>query len=642
MSTKTPSFNLRAIDKLCKKARTLLPVQPLEAREIALDAQQRLLSRPLQSPVEQRRLASVLVLLAHCASSTREFAVAAEYAQKALGILQGSTAVRECAEAQHTLGFALWYTQGQTVEGIVLLQQSLELLDSEPHRHLDLYFDILCDMGVMHWQIGEYEKAQVCMERSLAIATQGEDREREARALLSLGNLHGSQNNHNPALAYFIKGLAVIEEHVLDIPLEQGKLYRGIGTVLLGIGSYDQALEYFLRGLRLFEDSAALSEAESVLLNIGLLHKRNGAYEEALEYLYRSLALCEQLKSYNDRSYCLLNIAGTLLELQQYDDVLQYAQQCYDICENSGDRRMKSHALHAMGRALLGLDRADEGILRLQEGFAVCQEIQYHHETILIGAEIGMALGKTGRLEQGKEHLLAALALAEKMGQKPLLLDVHEAATTLYEMLGDYELALQHYKKTHDLHTALFNENSDQRLQALHVLHQIEEAKREADLYKVQTTHLQQQMEEQKRTIAAKAMYLSQRADLLAQIKKALLSVVSEVEGEAQHKVQSIITTVHEALHDNQSWNSFEDQFQHLQHAFIEELQRQYPQLSAMELRVCSLLKMNLSSKEICRILNIAPRSVDMHRYRIRKKLQLSSDANLQTFLAQVEPDTVP
>ena len=48
---------------------------------------------------------------------------------------------------------------------------------------------------------------------------------------------------------------------------------------------------------------------------------------------------------------------------------------------------------------------------------------------------------------------------------------------------------------------------------------------------------------------------------------------------------------------------------------------------------MCAYLKMDLSSKEIAPLLNLTVRSVEMTRYRLRKKLGLNREDNLTEFL---------
>ena len=78
---------------------------------------------------------------------------------------------------------------------------------------------------------------------------------------------------------------------------------------------------------------------------------------------------------------------------------------------------------------------------------------------------------------------------------------------------------------------------------------------------------------------------------------------------------------------------NFEQHFMASQNRFYDKLKQDFPKLTTTDLRLCALLKMNLSSKEIANYLNIAHRSVEVSRYRLRKKLNLDPDTSLLHFL---------
>ncbi|HEY6902326.1 MAG TPA: LuxR C-terminal-related transcriptional regulator, partial [Puia sp.] len=61
-----------------------------------------------------------------------------------------------------------------------------------------------------------------------------------------------------------------------------------------------------------------------------------------------------------------------------------------------------------------------------------------------------------------------------------------------------------------------------------------------------------------------------------------------------------------------------------------------FPQLSPTDLKLCAYLRLNLASKEIAQILNISLKGVEVSRYRLRKKLNLSPEVNLYDFLIEV------
>jgi len=90
----------------------------------------------------------------------------------------------------------------------------------------------------------------------------------------------------------------------------------------------------------------------------------------------------------------------------------------------------------------------------------------------------------------------------------------------------------------------------------------------------------------------------------------------------------------HNIVFEN-SWKSFEDNFKNLYPGFYSNLIKKHPSLSPAELKLCSLLRLNLSSKEISTILYITPESIKVARSRLRKKLLLDSDANIIGYLMQ-------
>lgn len=88
-----------------------------------------------------------------------------------------------------------------------------------------------------------------------------------------------------------------------------------------------------------------------------------------------------------------------------------------------------------------------------------------------------------------------------------------------------------------------------------------------------------------------------------------------------------------EALNDQADWLQFETYFNSAHQHFMERLRQQYADITAGDLRICCLLRMNLSTKEIASLLNVSVRAVELRRYRLRKRLALEGDTNLVDFL---------
>lgn len=88
-----------------------------------------------------------------------------------------------------------------------------------------------------------------------------------------------------------------------------------------------------------------------------------------------------------------------------------------------------------------------------------------------------------------------------------------------------------------------------------------------------------------------------------------------------------------ETLNDQADWLLFESYFNSAHQNFMDRLRQKYEDITTGDLRICCLLRMNLSTKEIASLLNISVRAVELRRYRLRKRLGLEGDTNLVDFL---------
>lgn len=118
--------------------------------------------------------------------------------------------------------------------------------------------------------------------------------------------------------------------------------------------------------------------------------------------------------------------------------------------------------------------------------------------------------------------------------------------------------------------------------------------------------------------------------------------VLMEIQGELnkdkdkfsnQFRLKHIMNKINSAIKSKDEWKVFETNFNEVHEDFFKELLKRYPQLSNKDLKLCSYLKMNLSSKEIAPLMGISVRGVEVHRYRLRKKIDLDSKENLNNFL---------
>jgi len=139
----------------------------------------------------------------------------------------------------------------------------------------------------------------------------------------------------------------------------------------------------------------------------------------------------------------------------------------------------------------------------------------------------------------------------------------------------------------------------------------------------------QNDLDHKESQLSAITLQMLQKNELLTDIKSA-------IEHQQPQSEQQLIKMVNRHFEQNNNWDDFNLYFESINKNFYTRLKQLYPEISANDLKICALIKLNLSIKEMASILNISPDSVKTARYRLRKKLQLAADENLTSFILSV------
>ena len=167
--------------------------------------------------------------------------------------------------------------------------------------------------------------------------------------------------------------------------------------------------------------------------------------------------------------------------------------------------------------------------------------------------------------------------------------------------------------------------------------YQLEIEHNENEIVKLQNDKLEAEVNFKNKELATATMHLVQRGKLLYKIKEELLPIVKTEEAESAPKeFKRILGLLNEAERADSDWEQFAVHFDHVHANFLSKLKEKVPTLSANDLKLCAYLKMNLSSKEMAQLMSITIRAVEVSRYRLRKKLNVSSDTNLFDYLIEI------
>lgn len=161
---------------------------------------------------------------------------------------------------------------------------------------------------------------------------------------------------------------------------------------------------------------------------------------------------------------------------------------------------------------------------------------------------------------------------------------------------------------------------------------------RESQLIKLRNEKLRSELAYKSKELANSTMSIIRKNEFLLELKELLKQQKITIGDRFPNKYyQALLKKIDRNLSGGDDWKIFEAHLEKAHEPFIQKLLKKYPDLSHSDLRLCTYLRMNLSSKEIAPLLHISVRGVENHRYRLRKKLDINPNRNLTDFILSVE-----
>ena len=129
-------------------------------------------------------------------------------------------------------------------------------------------------------------------------------------------------------------------------------------------------------------------------------------------------------------------------------------------------------------------------------------------------------------------------------------------------------------------------------------------------------------------------MHLVKKGELISKLSEELKSLSKQFKNsQFTMATKKMLSSLNEDEKLDEDWEIFSNHFDEVHSDFTKNLKQKHPKLTGGEMKLCINLRMNLSTKEIAQLMNISVRGVEVSRYRLRKKLELTSDASLYDYL---------
>jgi AraC family chitin signaling transcriptional activator len=154
----------------------------------------------------------------------------------------------------------------------------------------------------------------------------------------------------------------------------------------------------------------------------------------------------------------------------------------------------------------------------------------------------------------------------------------------------------------------------------------------EQELMREKNERLRSEIEAKNKELAVTAMSIVKKNEFLIEIRDHL----KDIKPTSSFKPDLVIRSINREIENEESWEMLKNAFENVDKDFIQLLLEKHPSLTPNDLKLCTYLRLNMSSKEIATLMNISVRSMETKRYRLRKKLGLSHDTNLVEYILNV------
>ncbi len=181
----------------------------------------------------------------------------------------------------------------------------------------------------------------------------------------------------------------------------------------------------------------------------------------------------------------------------------------------------------------------------------------------------------------------------------------------------------------------------DRELDEQKRIHLAEAQEKEREIVTLKNQQLEHDLRHKSQELSHTTMNLIRKneifLELISQLNKIQENVNSQTPpGRISKQIDHLMRQIQDNIEHDNDWHKFEENFDLVYENFLKQLGHDYPQLNINDKRLCAYLKMGLSSKEIAPLLNMSVRSVEMTRYRLRKKMGLERETNLASFLQKI------
>lgn len=481
---------------------------------------------------------------------------------------------------------------------------------------------------------------------------------KKARVYAFMGTIYDEIGDFAKAMDWYLKALKYVDAN--GDQFQKSILYKNLGMTNLSVGNVPKASEYFTRSLKICDSINDKKTKFDILNSLQHHYVSKSKYDSALVFAYKLVEIAREIGDDYSVAMATYSLGNVYLESGNSSLSQAYLKEALIQSKKNNFRTLISQSLIGLSKTNSVAGNHSEALTLALEAYNIALKI--NSLTLNIDAserlylcyaaledynnayKTSLDFQKYKTEESKKNNAKAVMELQaryemdnvnseKKMLEGQLMLKQshlkNQRLSLIASVAGILLLAallimqIRKYRHVRSLNSRLEN-------QQLVINEQAEK------LHKEQEHILKLEIEHKNREMTSIALALAQENEFKENLVKELEELklgLSQKKADIRN-LNTIINSVNQSMSSN-SWEEFRTYFGNVYSEFYDNIEAQYPFLSQNDKRLCAMIKLGLSTKEISLLTYREIKSVESARNRLRKKFGLDPKENLAQFLCK-------
>ncbi|MEO9803240.1 MAG: tetratricopeptide repeat protein [Reichenbachiella sp.] len=497
------------------------------------------------------------------------------------------------------------------------------------------------------------------VEKGLSVNTKG-------RILLKRNNFKGAEE-------FFLEALAIFEN--VGATVNQFYTLNDLGRLVYLQGDYSKALEYYGEAKVRALNGNLENRLVRLMSNIVGVYTMLKEYDKALEVAQEANNICDT-SNVTDKKIALTALSYAHQKLDHVDSAIFYSEQALVLAKRAGHYFSIPSQLFEAGDLYVLKKDYGAALSAYKEAVLLLKDNPEGSSMDQIKLQIAQVYEQLNQLDSTLKYAHEANLYARDYAIKWSILRSSEILSRTYAKLNQPKRSIPFFEMALQYKDSIYNEDSQKQfadlrvkietlekvkeIETLESQVQIDQLKHDSvvrqsiaivlilillivfiivwhrnsqKIQRLRSLELSKEVEQKKKDLHLQTLHMIRMNNNIQEVEDGLNALVPKMNGQSR-EVQQLINTIKINKSLEREWENFNQFFNSTHDGFVEQLRIKYPEISLNDLRLCSLLKLNLNNAEIASILNVEPKSVVMSKYRLKKKLGLPKDVELVDFVS--------